>query len=94
MIERPDAQNRTSPIPDFTNREEEAEWWDTHSFVDYLDEMEPAKLRFAKNLSSPIAVRLNKSDRAKLAQIASDQGVGTSTLIRMWVKERLKQQAS
>ncbi len=83
-----------SRIPDFADMEEEAEWWDTHSFVDYLDEMEPVKLRFAKNLSSPIPVRLNESDRTQLAQIASDQGVGTSTLIRMWVKERLKQQAS
>ena len=84
----------SSRIPDFSSREEEAEWWDTHSIVDYLDEMEPVNVKFAKNLSSPIAVRLDRSDRAELARIASDQGVGTSTLIRMWVKERLKQQAS
>lgn len=83
-----------SRIPDFTSREEEAAWWDSHSIVDYLDELEPVRLKFAKNLSSPIAVRLDASDRAQLTKLASDQGVGTSTLIRMWVKERLKQQAS
>jgi hypothetical protein len=83
-----------SRIPDFSSRDEEAAWWDSHSIVDYLDELEPVKLKFAKNLSSPIAVRLDPNDRAQLTKLANDQGVGTSTLIRMWVKERLKQQAS
>ena len=80
-------------IPDFASRDEEAAWWDSHSIVDYLDELEPVRLKFAKQLSSPIAVRLNTNDRAQLTKLANDQGVGTSTLIRMWVKERLKQQA-
>ncbi len=94
MTEFPSKLVARSRIPEFANREEEAEWWDTHSIVDYLDEMVPVKLRFAKNLSSPIAVRLNESDRAKLSKIAAEQGIGASTLIRMWVRERLKQQAS
>lgn len=35
-------------VPDFSSREEEAEWWDTHSIVDYLDELEPIQIRYAQ----------------------------------------------
>ena len=93
-VDQPGQTERASRIPEFASIEEEAAWWDTHSIVDYLDELEPVKLKFAKNLSSPIAVRLDADDRAKLTRIADEQGVGTSTLIRMWIKDRLQQQAS
>ncbi|MFL5759634.1 MAG: CopG family antitoxin [Thermomicrobiales bacterium] len=77
-------------IPDFASREEEAAWWDTHSITDYLDELEPVQARFAKSLSNPIAVRFTAQDRAELARRAQELGIGPSTLIRMWVRERLK----
>jgi hypothetical protein len=41
----------TSRIPDFQSREEEAAFWDTHDFTEFLDETRPVKLRVAKNLS-------------------------------------------
>jgi len=91
-----ESQNASRPshrIPDFATREEEAEWWDTHSITDYLDELEPVQVRFSKSLSNPIAVRLDPQDRVELARRASDLGIGPSTLIRMWVRERLKQGA-
>ena len=34
-----------SHIPEFASREEEAEFWDIHDFTDYLDELEPVKIR-------------------------------------------------
>jgi predicted glycoside hydrolase/deacetylase ChbG (UPF0249 family) len=80
-------------IPDFATKEEEAAWWDTHSITDYLDELEPVQARFAKNLSDPIAVRLDPNDRAELTRRAKELGIGPSTLIRMWVRERLKKGA-
>ncbi len=80
-------------IPDFATKEEEAAWWDTHSITDYLDDLEPVQVRFAKNLSDPIAVRLDPSDRAELTRRAKELGIGPSTLIRMWVRERLKKGA-
>jgi len=89
---RPDTQEARR-IPDFTTREEEAAWWDTHSIVDYLDELEPVKVRFAENLSNPMAVRFDARDRAELTRRAKAQGIGPSTLVRMWVKERLSQEA-
>jgi len=85
-----DAHNAPRRIPDFSTREEEAEWWDTHSFTDYLDELEPVEVSYAKPLSSPLTVRLDSDDREALSRRAHDLGIGPSTLIRMWVKERLR----
>ncbi len=84
---------RPSRIPDFKTREEEAAFWDTHDVTDYLDEMRPVKVRFAKNLSAGLTVRLDPTDREALGEAAAEQGVGPSTLVRMWVKERLRQRA-
>lgn len=93
MTEPREPDRSTPRIPDSTTREEEAAWWDTHSIPDYLDELEPVRARFAKNLSNPLAVRLDPRDRVELTRRAKDLGVGPSTLIRMWVRERLRQEA-
>lgn len=39
-------------IPNFASREEEAEFWDTHAFTDYLDELAPVKVHVAKPLTA------------------------------------------
>ena len=44
MNERDKAtEQHKSRIPEFVSREEEAEFWDTHDFTDYLDELEPVR---------------------------------------------------
>ncbi|MDQ3225723.1 MAG: BrnA antitoxin family protein [Chloroflexota bacterium] len=81
-------------IPAFHNREEEAEFWDTHDVTDYLDELRPVQVRFAPNLSTGMTVRLDPDDRDALGRIAAERGVGPSTLVRMWIKERLRAESS
>src|SRR3954469_1255001 len=81
----------TSGIPDFRSREEEAAFWDTHDFTEFLDETRPVKLRVAKNLSEGLTVRLDRRDREELERRATEQGIGPSTLVRMWIKDRLRQ---
>jgi len=77
-------------IPEFSSIEEEAEFWDTHSTADYEDEFKPVKVRFAKKLSEGITVRLDSETLQKLRSLANEKGVGPTTLIRMWIKKRLK----
>jgi hypothetical protein len=79
-------------IPAFDSIEEEAEFWDTHSFVDYLDDFEPLNVAPVVSPSSPLSVRLDSRDRAELTMIANERGIGPSTLVRMWIKERLKEE--
>ena len=83
-----------SRIPEFSSRVEEAEFWDTHDVTDYLDELRPVRVRAAPNLSRGMTVRLDARDRETLGRIAADMGVGPSTLVRMWIKERLRDHAS
>lgn len=80
-------------IPSFNNIEEEAEFWDTHSFTDFEEELVPVEVRIGGSLSSPLSVRLDQDDRRELDCRARELGVGPSTLVRMWVKERLARRA-
>jgi hypothetical protein len=80
-------------IPAFQNIEEEAAFWDTHSFTDFTDESSLVEVAVSKNLSDPVTVRLDAEDRADVARRAKAIGVGPSTLVRMWVKEHLKREA-
>lgn len=83
-----------SRIPDFKSREEEAEFWDTHSLADYWDEFKPIKVRFAKNLSYDITIPLDPKTLARLSTHANEKGLGPTTLARMWILECLKRQES
>lgn len=72
-----------------------AEFWQAHDSADYWDEMEEATdLEFEQRPKGTIAMRLDNDDLTKLKRIAVKQGVGYSTLIRVWVKEKLESVAS
>ncbi|GAC1545009.1 MAG: hypothetical protein NVS2B7_19580 [Herpetosiphon sp.] len=81
-------QQRTS-IPAFVNRQEEAEFWDTHDVTDYLDELKPVEVAFARHLSEGLTVRLDPGTVDELRALAKDLGIGPTTLMRMWILERL-----
>src|SRR5680860_699021 len=55
-------------IPSFNNIEEEAEFWDTHSFSEFDEELTPVEVTVSKNLSAPLSVRLDPQDRAAIVR--------------------------
>ncbi|HEU5423542.1 MAG TPA: CopG family antitoxin [Nitrolancea sp.] len=77
-------------IPEFTSREEEAEFWDTHDIADYWDDLKPVRVRFSQQLSEGITVRLDPETLARLRERARKLGVGPTTLARMWIIEQLR----
>ncbi len=79
-----------SRIPESKNREEEADWFDTHDMADYQDEFRTVRARFAKNLSEGLNIRLDKETLETLRAIAHQQGIGPTTLVRMWILEQLR----
>ena len=85
--DRPSEKRR---IPTFATREEAAAWWDSHDVTDYLDELTPVRVRFAKNLSQGITIRFDAETLAELRKRAHEQGIGPTTLARMWILERLR----
>ena len=79
-------------IPEFKNREEEAQWFETHDMADYQHEFKTVKAKFAKNLSEGITIRFDEPTLTKIREIAHEKGIGPTTLARMWILENLKQQ--
>lgn len=89
-------KKRVSKIPIFKTIAEEAEFWDTHDITDFLDELTPVKVKFnfGKPKEETITVRLQTSLKTKLAKVAEEMGINTSTLARMWIVEKINGQAT
>jgi len=81
-----------SRIPVFKNYQEEAAFWDTHDTTEFEDEFRPVSVEFSKNLSEVVSVRLGSETVTTLERQAQKKGVGLTTLIRMWLLERLDEQ--
>jgi len=83
----------TKRLPDMTDWSDEAiaEFWATHDAADYADETEPADVTFERPGQRAVSVKMDEADIEALKRIAHEMGIGHTTLIRMWVKERLKQ---
>jgi len=81
-----------SKIPVFKNYQDEAKFWDTHNITDFLDELKPVKVVF--KLKSPkedsVVIRLQKPLKRRLEEVAANQGLSMSTMIRMWMIDRLR----
>jgi hypothetical protein len=83
---------KNSKIPEFKNYEEEAKFWETHSFSEFTDELKPVKVHFAKNLSEGITIRFDQRTLNKIRELAHKKGLGPTTLARMWIMDHLDQQ--
>lgn len=81
--------NKTSRIPEFKTRDEEAKFWETHSFSEFADELKPVKVQFAKNLSEGITIRFDQQTLNKIRELAHKKGIGPTTLARMWIIDHL-----
>ncbi len=92
MATKKPARQKIDPIPEFKNYAEEAAFWETHDLADYWDQFTPVKIRFAKNLSQGMTIRLDLDTTVKLKSEAAKKGIGPTTLVRMWVLERLQAQ--
>lgn len=81
-------------IPKFKSLEEESEFWDTHSFADYWDELEPVEEPFtdARPPKKLVSIRFDPSLIQAAKRIARTKGVGYQTLLRMWAHEGLRQE--
>ncbi len=88
-------ETHTAKIPKFASEQEEADFWDTHSVTDYLDELTPVDVTVidARPRKEQISLRLDRETITRLKALARQRGIGYQTLIRMWVMERLNQEA-
>lgn len=87
--------NKLKKIPDFKNREEEANFWDTHDFTDYVDFSKAKDYKIVFDLDKPkddtLIIRLQAKIKNTLEKAARSQGISPSTLGRMWIIEKLQE---
>lgn len=72
----------------FKDRDNEAKFWEKNS-RDTWKTGTPVKVRFAKNLSETINIRLDSGTLNTVIHQARKKGLGPTQLIRMWIMEKL-----
>ncbi|MHB9111303.1 MAG: CopG family antitoxin [Thermoleophilia bacterium] len=79
-------------VPVFKSRKEEAEFWDTHSPLDFPDYWEDADVDVGKPLRHEVvlSVRLDEDTLNKMELLAGRRHIGKSTLARMLIIEGLE----
>ncbi len=84
--------NKVKPsMPDisvFKNRTKEADYWEKH-FDKAWDNGKSAKVKFARNLSETLNIRLDADTLNDVRNQAKKKGLGPTQLIRMWVMEKI-----
>ena len=87
--------------PNFKTEQEEAEFWDTHDTLEYLESDEPVKLELDSELAAKIReraktkrvtlrLRLSQIEDAKV--IAMEKDIPYQTLMRSWIAEGIKRE--
>ena len=80
-------------IPKFKSDQEAAQFWDTHSLIEFEDNLELVKEKvFVKPEKQVMTIRVDKKLANAMKAIAREKGINYSTLARMWLIERIKKE--
>ena len=78
-------------IPESDSVEELAHFWDTHDLTDFEDQLENVPKRaFERKRETVIPVRLRRQEVEEVKRVAKTRGVREATLLRQWVREKLR----
>lgn len=79
-------------LPDeFETFEDLAEFWDTHDVTDYEDHLTAVPIEVASELTHEYQIVLSDTLNKTIRQVQKREGVSASTLINLWVQEKLQQ---
>lgn len=88
-------KKKKSKFPDFNKMsyKEEALWWDAHDITDFEDETEDVEIifDFNKPRNETVVLRLQEDIKEKIEKLARSRGLNLSTLARMWLIEKLRE---
>lgn len=79
-------------IPKFKNIKEEAEFWDKHDVGNFMDKLKVVKGVYmpTEESKTTMTIRLAPGLKQKIAKVASNYDISTSSLVRMWMVDRLR----
>jgi len=75
-------------VPEFTSREEEAEFWDTHDLTDYFNFDEPFEMEVTGPLSESVTLHIDIETMEEVRALAKDRGLPPDGLLQVWILER------
>ena len=76
-------------LPRFKSLDEAAEFWDTHSFVDYIEQTEPVEIRVNLPAEGLDHIAIEANLLAQIRDLAAKRGVQPEELIESWLEEKL-----
>ncbi|MFZ3170279.1 MAG: CopG family antitoxin [Candidatus Methanoperedens sp.] len=83
----------TKKIPDFKTLEEASDYWDTHSFAEYIEDTEPVEIEV--NLKAQkIYLEIDNDLSEKLRKISQKKKKSYVNLINSWIREKIIQESS
>jgi len=88
-------KNKIKVIPKFRNEDEEREFWDKHSFVDYVDPKKVILNPVFPNLkysTRSISIRLPVSILSDIKMMANKRDVPYQSLIKVYLAEIVKRE--
>lgn len=76
-------------IPEFSNYEEMAEFWDSHDLADYWGQTEPAEFEISPQARRRYLVSVDRNLLLKIQAMARTRGITTESLINLLLEQRL-----
>jgi predicted DNA binding CopG/RHH family protein len=78
-------------IPESDSIEELARFWDTYDLTEFEDLLENVSEQvFERKPETVIPVRLQRQEVEEVKRVAKTRGVREATLLRQWVREKLR----
>jgi hypothetical protein len=84
---------KANTVPKFNSVKEEAKFWDTHSVTDYWEEAKEVAVSYIPpdEKKETMTLRMAPSLKAEIEKVARGYDISTSSLIRMWLVDRLRE---
>lgn len=78
-------------LPRFNSVKDEARFWDTHDITDYIKSNEPLNMIYNPKVErkETVSLRMAPSLKKEIDKIASGYDISTSSLVRMWVVDKV-----
>ncbi len=78
-------------MPAFNNYADMAEFWETHSLVDYWDQTEPAAFKVTPAGRCRYLVAVDREVLARVQRLARVRGVSSESLLNLLLEQRLRE---
>ena len=84
-------KTKTPHLPEFSKMtlEEISRFWDSHDSSDFWGQMEEVKVSHKPRANRCVSLRIPLDDLQRIKRIAAHKGLGHTTVMRSWVREKL-----